>query len=95
MKKIFSITSCLGKLIVGSSYPDRLATQNTSESNANKTITIAANTQDNRAGKFKRIIGILLWLQQKSKKRVTELRAVENEEIFDHLFIAKHPKQRA
>jgi hypothetical protein len=85
MKKIFSITSCLGKLIVGSSYAD---------SDANKMITIAASTQGNRAGKCKRIIGILC-LTRKFQKRVTELRAVENDEIFDHLFIAKHPKQRA
>ena len=38
---------------------------------------------------------ILLCLPRESKKRVTELRAVENDEIFDHLFLDKHPKQRA
>jgi hypothetical protein len=40
-------------------------------------------------------IAILFCLPRKSRKRVTELRAVENDEIFDHLFIAKHSKQRA
>jgi len=40
-------------------------------------------------------IGILFCLPRKRKKQATELRAVENDEIFDHLFIAKHPKQRA
>lgn len=39
-------------------------------------------------------IGILLSLRRRSKK-VTELKPVENDEIFDHLFIAKHSKQRA
>jgi hypothetical protein len=85
MKKISSITSSLAKLIGGSSYTD---------SDASKTMTIAASAQGNRAGKFKRIIGILC-LQRKFGKRVTESRAVENDEIFDHLFITKHPKQSA
>jgi len=40
-------------------------------------------------------IGVLYCLPRKSKKRVTELRAVENDEIFDHLFIGKHSKERA
>lgn len=40
-------------------------------------------------------IGILFFLPRKRKKQVTELRAVENDEIFDHLFILKHSKERA
>jgi hypothetical protein len=40
-------------------------------------------------------MGILFCLPRKRKKHAPELRAVENDEIFDHLFIVKHPKQRA
>ena len=40
-------------------------------------------------------IGILFFLPRKRKRQVIELRAVENDEIFDHLFIDKHSKQRA
>ena len=56
MKRIFSIISCLSMMIAGSSYPGRLAAQNIGDSNANRTITVAANIQYNRVSKFKRIM---------------------------------------
>ncbi len=38
---------------------------------------------------------ILLCLREKPKKRVNALRAVENDELFDHLFINQHSKADA
>jgi len=40
-------------------------------------------------------VAILYCLPRKTEKKITELRAVENDEIFDHLFIPKHSKERA
>src|SRR5215471_1070285 len=56
MKKLFPIISCAGILVAGSSYPGRLSAQNINDSNSNRTITVAANTQYDRVSKFKKVM---------------------------------------
>src|SRR5262245_54770667 len=56
MQKLFSIISCLGILIVGGSYSDRIAAQHIGDSNANRKVKVVANDQYNRVSKFKRIM---------------------------------------
>ena len=46
-------------------------------------------------GLFLPMIAIGILFCWKSVKKITERRAVENDEIFDHLFIGKHSKERA